>query len=211
VLHVLDWGRWRMFVHLSVRRIGMHGLRCKAVTMSLAVWVTRRVDGWLMLGIRWCLVVIVGLVMPVGLAKRRGRSTGMTVVTFTWWRELVEIRLYHRIVSIDLRTGLMLLRLAHDGLSWHVSSRLIGVVTIVHGRWTRSAHLIMRWIGEIRMITILRSGSLRWVLRLVVGMKIGIWIGIRWHAIIGDRSVWVRSLLWYRAIRTWKRVIRHGG
>jgi hypothetical protein len=57
------------------------------------------------------------------------------------------------------------------------------------------------------MVTILRSGTLRWVLRLVVRMKIG--VGIRWHE--GDRLVWVRCLLWYRAIGTWKRVIRHGG
>jgi hypothetical protein len=69
----------------------------------------------------------------------------------------------------------------------------------------------MRWIGEIRMITILRSGTLRWVLGLEVGMKIGIWFGIGWHGIIGDRLVWVRCLLRYRAIGTWKRVTRHGG
>jgi hypothetical protein len=104
-------------VHVSVIPIVVHEWRSEAVTMSLAVWVTRRVDGWLMLRIRWCLVVIVGLVMPVRLAKRRGRLTGVTVVTFTWWRELVEMGLYHRIVSISLRTGLMLLRLAHDWLS----------------------------------------------------------------------------------------------
>lgn len=134
----------------------------------------------------------------------------MTVVSFTWWRELVEMRLNHRIVSISLRTGLMLWRLAHNGLSWHVPVGVIRVVTIVYRRWTRSAHLIVGLIGKV-VIPKLRPRPLRWILRLVMGMKKGVWVGVRCHAGIGHILVRVGCLLGYRAIGTRKRVIRHCG
>lgn len=134
----------------------------------------------------------------------------MTVVSFTWWRELVEMGLNHRIVSISLRTGLMLRRLGHDWLSGHVPVGVIRVVTIVYRCWTRSAHLIVGLIGKV-VIPKLRSGPLRWILRLVMGVKKGIWVGVRCHAGIGDTLVRVGCLLGYRAIGTRERVIRHCG
>jgi len=134
----------------------------------------------------------------------------VTIVSFTWWRELVEMGLNHRIVSISLGTGLMLRRLTHDWLSWHVPVGVIRVVTIVYRRWTRSAHLIVGLIGKV-VIPKLRSGPLGWILRLVMGMKKGVWVGVRCHAVIGDTLVRVGCLLGYRAIGTRKRVIRHCG
>jgi len=55
-------------VHVSIRPIVVHGLRRKAVAMPLAVWMTWRVDGLLMLRVRRCLVVV-GLIVSIRLTK----------------------------------------------------------------------------------------------------------------------------------------------
>jgi hypothetical protein len=181
VVYILELGRWRsVTVHVPIRAIVHRLLGREADPVAVIVRMVRRIHGGLMGRILWGLVKV-GLVLTVRLSEMRGRLTRVTIVSFTRRWELIEMCLRHTIVSILLRSWLMLGWRSHmsDRFSLHISVLLIGVVSIVHRPWSRSAHLRMRLSRSVvTKVAKLRTRLLWGILRIIVWMKVHVWVDI---------------------------------
>lgn len=183
--------RWWVVVHVTIRTIVHRLRRWVSVAMSLRVGVASRKLMELMLVWRHGMITL--LIRPVRLSEWRRRLTWMTIESFSRWRELIKMWWRHSIRSIHLRSGLLLwwLRNMRDRLPRHVSILRISIISM-HCRWSRSAHLIMRLIGEVRVV-VLRAWTLWWVL-----------LKLRW-----DKHVWIAiwsTVVWPRLVLEVRRV-----